>query len=1004
MRKLISNMAAITLNGLGDRPSRAVFLKLFDYLSENKVNEFKLLLEKQSKDTISKHIDLTFDEKNNFNLLTRAVFENNYKIVKILLEFGADVNIPIKSETSPNTALYLACQNNNTIIGKLLLDNGANPNHYDKSTFRTTLSEATWHKNIVMAQYLLDPNNKIPFLWNELINFSMRDGGFNVFLSACAGGNVDYLKYLFKIEKDKEQKQKGIKTIKIDIHSRTHKSRSIFSGLHHACLNNHTNMVEYLLTDVYYNSKSDGIFDINQSTIDGRTPFYFAAINGNVKLMKLMIELYPDCDVNYCDLSGVTPFSNACQLGHVEAVKFLLGLKKRGKNFKNSGSENKTNGGDESYVCQVNKQDLSSTTPLMKACGLGCIDVVFELASNERVNLFQKDKIARDALDIAAETGQFQCFQILLHFMIKRNNIKNWRQFEGLIKDLDERVKRWETHGNKDNLEAFLTFLFSLKTKVFDKKDFNLLQAMVDPSWIRNDNSNINEWLKYKESKLTAEYIYNGLIKHEDNNNTNQGKSDLSSVTKVISKIINDGIREQRCVFDDSWLFLSKLCDESSFLQTIITVADSSMPSSKNNAKSSEKRKSFWKNNLLNSNVFADSIDGGNNYNYSNDEKRNDIYNDENENKTADAVSGCTTVFDIIENEIIGKKLAAQQLFIKQSIIEMEKTMNESWQSVKQIDNFSIVFASDNIRQDTIQDRFTNYTDLMSKNGVKSDYSSITQLPSDGLNQFNGADVYDHNIYCSQLITRAHIIQPYFQNDCKKLFGNKYYTEGNVKSIERCIFKAKHDYKNYNFPRCANIIDPLRGSVICDTPQELIRLYNQFRVKVNQKKAGVIEKVVRIKNTLKLLPDGNSKEDGDLTGYRYGDIKANVIIEYKNMRIVGELQFLLSFCLEAKKIGHAFYSFLRKKEFYDELRLNTNKENLGQVVKSMILTYVLSKNKDKLAQLLQTMNQEEVKNVMNQENVKTIVNLIKANQWNKGLQLFESFGLLQSDTNGKFNS
>ena len=70
---------------------------------------------------------------------------------------------------------------------------------------------------------------------------------------------------------------------------------------------------------------------------------------------------------------------------------------------------------------------------------------------------------------------------------------------------------------------------------------------------------------------------------------------------------------------------------------------------------------------------------------------------------------------------------------------------------------------------------------------------------------------------------------------------------------------------------------------------------------------------MRVKNGFLNFQNCESCHNNNLTDFNYQDVKLNVLIEYKNTRVIGEIQFILSFMLKAKKMGHSIYSFNKKK-------------------------------------------------------------------------------------------
>ena len=150
------------------------------------------------------------------------------------------------------------------------------------------------------------------------------------------------------------------------------------------------------------------------------------------------------------------------------------------------------------------------------------------------------------------------------------------------------------------------------------------------------------------------------------------------------------------------------------------------------------------------------------------------------------------------------------------------------------------------------------------------------------------------------------------------------------------------DYGRKRFPSVACVCDFVRCSVTFETSKELYNGLNSFINKVNLGETGCITKICRIKNGLKDIK--NWKNEIDAT---YCDIKLNVIITSKNgsekRAIIGEIQLLLQWMLEAKKKGHKMYSFMRRKEYIETvsqrlIEMNGNINKLNESVNEIVVS------------------------------------------------------------------
>ena len=141
-------------------------------------------------------------------------------------------------------------------------------------------------------------------------------------------------------------------------------------------------------------------------------------------------------------------------------------------------------------------------------------------------------------------------------------------------------------------------------------------------------------------------------------------------------------------------------------------------------------------------------------------------------------------------------------------------------------------------------------------------------------------------------------------NEFKNIKGAKY-QRAPPKLGERAVIKAQTDYGSKRYPSAANIVDYCRLSVTFNNAADLLRGVQQFEETVNNNNAGCIKKIVRIKNKFQDIQQWSSMFD-----YGYVDLKFNVIIENENQTkaMIVEIQYLLSFLLTAKKLGHKLYS------------------------------------------------------------------------------------------------
>jgi ankyrin repeat protein len=58
------------------------------------------------------------------------------------------------------------------------------------------------------------------------------------------------------------------------------------------------------------------------TSLHGQTPLHFACIDGNIDIVKVLLE--NGVDVNLTNASGQTPLHVACSKGHTDVVQLLI--------------------------------------------------------------------------------------------------------------------------------------------------------------------------------------------------------------------------------------------------------------------------------------------------------------------------------------------------------------------------------------------------------------------------------------------------------------------------------------------------------------------------------------------------------------------------------------------------------------------------------------------------------------------------------------------------------
>lgn len=81
---------------------------------------------------------------------------------------------------------------------------------------------------------------------------------------------------------------------------------------------------EYLVECQETGSFPDGKMSVSSKTISGDTPLHFAALQGNLSVVRLLVEA--GSDVNVRGESEYTPLDYAVEFNNVEVIEFLQSM------------------------------------------------------------------------------------------------------------------------------------------------------------------------------------------------------------------------------------------------------------------------------------------------------------------------------------------------------------------------------------------------------------------------------------------------------------------------------------------------------------------------------------------------------------------------------------------------------------------------------------------------------------------------------------------------------
>ena len=234
---------------------------------------------------IKKGFDIDKKNKEGFTPLIIAAGLGNEKIVKVLLDAGADVNL--LEDKMGTSALHKASQSGNVEIAKLLLSHGAFINLQAPTNGHTPLIDAIWHEKPELVTYLLEQMANPDIIASD---------GFTA-LNIVGRTNNSKLFESILIEHNK-QKENYAKSLK----------------LFNAVKQKDLGLTKKLI--------SQGM-DLNQRAENGMNPLLQAALQGNADIVKALLEA--GADIKIVDFAmKSTPGHKAGYMGHPDVMKLLI--------------------------------------------------------------------------------------------------------------------------------------------------------------------------------------------------------------------------------------------------------------------------------------------------------------------------------------------------------------------------------------------------------------------------------------------------------------------------------------------------------------------------------------------------------------------------------------------------------------------------------------------------------------------------------------------------------
>lgn len=279
VRTLIKHKADITSRHLYDRTA------IHHVAGQGHAEIAKILVEEGK-------IDIEIKDEDGLTTLYFGCLWGHHDVVQMLLEMGADPDMGIKPDDTPEkwSPLTVAIDDGYEKCVKLLLDKKANPNLPGPTTWGTALRYAAVKGHLNICQMLVDsgadPNSPLispPILTQILDNYEASERQLDIF------------EFLLLHKADVNAKDSDGTPVLI-----------------HACRSSHSNdFVERLL---------DHGADINILNSDNQSALYIATLDRNEELSKLLIDR--GANVNEMSTSNITPLYFA--VPDSDVVRWLL--------------------------------------------------------------------------------------------------------------------------------------------------------------------------------------------------------------------------------------------------------------------------------------------------------------------------------------------------------------------------------------------------------------------------------------------------------------------------------------------------------------------------------------------------------------------------------------------------------------------------------------------------------------------------------------------------------
>ncbi|VDI47763.1 Hypothetical predicted protein [Mytilus galloprovincialis] len=364
--------------------------------------------------------DINITNNLNQDTLYFACFNGNVKLVNLLLfgEFKVDIT---NRDTFGHTALHTASQKGHTETVKILIEFGMNINQKNKKSM-TPLFLACRHNCHDTVKYLLDLSGQA---LNSRVDTTIKDeNGWSALHAACFNESTGIPKLLIDVG--------------MNINDRTNKGST---PLYLACQKGHFETVKYLM---YLNGQIlNNRVDTSIKQEQGWSALHIACSHGHIEVVKLLVDV--GMNLNDTTKKGSTPLYLACQESHFETVKFLLDLNGQALNSRVDTTIKDEKGWSVLHAAcsygssgipkllidvgmNINDRTNKGSTPLYLACQKGHFETVKYLMYlngqilNNRVDTSIKQEQGWSALHIACSHGHIEVVKLLVDVGMNLND------------------------------------------------------------------------------------------------------------------------------------------------------------------------------------------------------------------------------------------------------------------------------------------------------------------------------------------------------------------------------------------------------------------------------------------------------------------------------------------------------------------------------------------------------------------------------------------------------